>query len=169
MMWSLDGVFVFSAAFIAGVIVGAVASHFLRRRPAWRVMLSIVPGPVLAWVNKWLAVFDGATFLSSHAWVQQADRNAAALSVPFVIISALVGGQEARSTLRRAILWSVVSAIGFAFACFCLRLFLAGPTDQPRLSETLELIWQALYVLMIVSLTLAITLAALLPGSDKTP
>jgi hypothetical protein len=158
-------VFLLSLALMVGVLVGVIVSRVFSATSTWRLVLSVVPGPVVAWLNKWLALFDGATFILSPTWVHDADTNAAAFSVPAVVVAAAFGAQKPKTWLAKAIVLTVVCAAVAALLCFCLRSYLSVPNALLTIDTLLERVWQMSYVIVIVLVSLAITFAVLLVGS----
>jgi hypothetical protein len=127
----------------------------------WRWLLSAVPGPLAAWANKWLALFDNLTLLANPSWTADADLNAAALSVPLALIASYTLEARSRDWLLKAVIGSLIFAALMGISCFVLRLYLLGPPYYPAIDDMLEQVWELFYVLMIVSIIMAITFAVL--------
>ena len=145
-------------------------SPFGGSRSPWRVLLDAIPGPLVAWVMKWIGIFDQITIIANPSWTD-ADGNAIAFSVPLVLISLYIGEGRSKRWFSRALLITF-SCLGACFvACFLLKLYLDKPPAQPVLDHALGLIWEALYIIFIVSIVLAITFAVLLrsasPANNK--
>lgn len=126
------------------------------------MLLNAVPGPLLAWVNKWLALLDHLTLFSNPSWLA-ADRNAAALSVPAVLLVALLCQHQGRVPLLRALRRAVTAVATGLLLCAGIRLFLSLPPARPELDDALGMVWETLYVLTIMTITVSITIALLIP------
>jgi hypothetical protein len=118
----------------------------------------MVPGPFVAWVNSFLALFDKITLIANPAWTD-ADDNALAVSVPLVMISVFVSAGRHRPWFARPIRYSLRGAAALALTCFAIRMFLSIPGTGPTWGGPLEDVWETAYVALIVVITLAITFA----------
>jgi peptidoglycan biosynthesis protein MviN/MurJ (putative lipid II flippase) len=129
-------------------------------------LLTVVPGPASAWVNKWVGLFGQTGVIANPNWQASADLTAANIATFLAIVLYMLLHRAPESSLRRWAKISLVFTLFFIAVCVGAHFFLlrAHPKEiQVGVNDT----WQVIYVLMIQIAITTITFATMLFGAPQ--
>jgi hypothetical protein len=126
---------------------------------AWKTIASIVPGPAVVWVGKWLDLFS-RTHLTYPEWQDDAQNTAAAVGTFVAIIICLTLNGVRRTLLKWMTLLGSIATLSLLAACWTLwfQLGKAMPAAEVMLRQD---IWKGLYITAMVMMVATISVGAL--------
>jgi len=132
-------------------------------------IIAVVPGPLLAWVNGWIHVFEG-TFLVRPGSGPSLDSTGAAIATVASIVIAYLCRHVRSTFLIFGSLGCAVVSIGAFIAILWIRGTLSEPAPR-QVVESWYYRWDVIYIgfLVFVVLTILLAIMSLLNRQTRMP
>jgi hypothetical protein len=122
-----------------------------------KAIVAVVPGPILAWINSYIAIFNGSILVRQYSETTLNVTAAALGTVVTIVLAQVFWKTQPRDLVRGSIL-----SLSSAAIAFLIIIVLRGQLRQALPEKEVDIlyyIWDIAYVLMLILIVVAILLA----------